>query len=64
MPKCTFCNRSEPISELTPMYEKGRPDWIRYYCDRCLPLVKNGMRSHEWNYTSFGKKGEVRNDNE
>ena len=64
MPKCTYCNRSEPISELTPMYEKNKPGWIRYYCDRCLPGVKGSMKSHEWNYLSFGRKGEVRNDNE
>ena len=49
MPKCMFCNRSEPIEQLTPMYEKislSGPDIIVigvYQALKAARKVMNGI---------------------
>jgi hypothetical protein len=37
---CTACLLKGRSKNLTPLYEKGKPDFIRRYCPGCLPAIR------------------------
>jgi hypothetical protein len=63
---CTYCMLKGNAENLTPLYERNKPDFIRRYCPHCLPIIKksadqfnerainNGHLPLFW----FGAKGE------
>lgn len=62
--KCTYCFRTGRARNLTPLYEKGKPDLVRYYCPHCLPNVKLDIYKLPWSKLyHFGLKGEKAPDN-
>ncbi|MFJ7855320.1 hypothetical protein ACIQX3_21515 [Peribacillus frigoritolerans] len=56
---CMYCAKWEEVSNLTPLYEKGK-DYVNYYCNRCMPAVKANLRKFPYHSLfTWGTKGQA-----
>lgn len=57
---CLYCAKWDDVTRLTPLFEKGKTN-IDYFCDRCLPAVKNNLRKLPYSSLfTWGTKGQDR----
>lgn len=47
---CLHCGTWFEVSELVPVFEEGKDDFIRWYCKKCLPEVKEYYNELPWKH--------------
>jgi hypothetical protein len=58
--ECTYCMRVGRKGNLTPLYEKSKPEFKRQYCPECLPIVEKSIPSYMRKLYYFGLRGSVK----
>jgi hypothetical protein len=58
--ECTYCMRVGRKKNLTPLYEKSKPEFKRQYCPECLPIVEKSIEKYEKKLYRWGIKGSVK----
>lgn len=55
---CMYCAKWDDMSNMTPLYEKGK-DHVEYYCDGCVNSVKNNLYKLPYHHLfTWGTKGD------